>query len=279
VISCQARNSPIVESGDFVPGTKVPGREVSGQAVDRWSYWTVTHEDHVLCNPLSTAALDEALDAARVPEGGAVLDIACGKAELLVRLAERGRIRGVGVVLAPAFVRAARERVRARVPSADLRIVEDDGARFQADPASFDLVACLGASWIFGGHRGTLRSLSRWTRPGGCVLVAQPFWRREPDPAYLAATGLARTELATHEDDVAAGRESGLEPVLAREATLAEWDEYEGLQWRAAQRHAAANPADADARAILARARASWDAYVRWGRDTLGDGLYLFRKP
>ena len=43
--------------------------------------------------------------------------------------------------------------------------------------------------------------------------------------------------------------------------------------------HVRANPHDPDAQAMLERIRPWREAYLRWGRDTLGFGLYLFRLP
>ena len=48
------------------------------------------------------------------------------------------------------------------------------GADFAAPAASYDLAMCIGASWAFGGHRGTLLALSRWARPGGLVDRRSP---------------------------------------------------------------------------------------------------------
>ena len=44
-----------------------------------------------------------------------------------------------------------------------------------------------------------------------------------------------------------------------------------------AERYAAANPDDPDAAEIVRRQRAARDTYLRWGRDTLGWAVYLFR--
>ena len=55
-----------------------------------------------------------------------------------------------------------------------------------------------------------------------------------------------------------------------------DWDRYEALQWQAAERWAAAHAEDPDRQEVLRRQRADRDAYLRWGRDTLGWSLYLF---
>jgi 2-polyprenyl-3-methyl-5-hydroxy-6-metoxy-1,4-benzoquinol methylase len=58
--------------------------------MDPWKYYDVTHRHHDLMNPLSGEALEAALDRAALPPGARVLDVACGKGNLLVGLLERG---------------------------------------------------------------------------------------------------------------------------------------------------------------------------------------------
>ena len=245
--------------------------------MDTWKYFDITHRDHDIMNPVSSAALDQVIALLELPRGAKVLDIACGKAELLVRLAEKYGITGTGVDISPFCIRDARDRARRRVPEAALTFVEGDGAAVPFTPESFDLACCFGASWVFKGHRGTLRALAHWARPGGLVLVAEPFWKRPPDPAYLQAESMSATDYETHAGNVAAGVAEGLIPLFATTSTEADWDRYEGLQWRAAEKYALESPQDPDVPALLSRMRGSRDTYLRWGRETFGDGIYLFR--
>ena len=245
--------------------------------MDRWKFFDICHRDHVVCNPLSLAKLDELVMLLDLSPGARVLDIACGKAELLLRLAERYGVRGDGVDLSPYCVREAREKVRSRVPDADLIFHEQDGGTFEAPPGSYDLAMCIGASWTFGGHRGTLRALRRFVRDGGLVAVGEPYWRATPDPAYLAASGIEMGAFATHAGNVEIAVEEGLVPLYTLVSSEDDWDRYEALQWRAAERYAAAHPDDPDAEEIVRRQRDARDTYLRWGRDTLGWAVYLFR--
>jgi SAM-dependent methyltransferase len=246
--------------------------------VDTWKFYDITHRDHVLCNPLSLAKVDEMVDLLDLPAGGRILDIGCGKGELLVRTVERYAVSAVGVDLSPYVVRELRERVAARIPHAETELLEMDGAAYAGVPASFDLASCLGASWTFGGHTGTLRALAAWTRPGGQVLVGEPFWRCEPDPAYLASSGLSREQFGTHWENVRAAVDLGLTPIYALASDEDDFDRYEALQWRAADRYARAHPADPDLPELLERVAHGRGEYTRWGRSTLGWSLYLFRR-
>jgi SAM-dependent methyltransferase len=247
--------------------------------MDLWKYFGITHADHVVCNPTSPERIDEVVGLLDLAPGSRVWEAACGKGELLVRLAERYQVRGVGIDTSPYELRVARDRAAARVPVADLTFVEGDAAAHPADPASVDLAACLGASWIWGGHRGTLRALRAAARPGGLVLAGEPYWKRVPEPAYLAAAGVAADDFDTLHGNAAIGVEEGLTLVYVMPSTDADWDRYEMLQLRAAERYARDAPDDPDLPELLARVRADIDTYLRWGRDTLGWAIYLFRAP
>lgn len=251
--------------------------------MDTWRYYAITHADHVVLNPTSVARLDELIGWLDLPAGARVLDIGCGTAELLVRIAERAgpgvTMRAVGIDRSPQFVARARENAARRAPAADITLLEMDGADYEPEPGSFDLAACLGASWIFGGHRGTLQALSRAVRPGGQVLVGEPFWRAEPTDEYLAWASLSRGDFASHAGNVAIGEEERLVPLLALVSSAEDWDRYETLQWRAAARHAARHPDDPDVPDLLERVAHARHEYLAWGRETLGWALYLFGTP
>lgn len=246
--------------------------------MDRWKFYDICHRNHVVCNPISLAKLDELVTLVDLPPGARVLDIACGKAELTLRLVERYGAGGDGVDLSPFCVLDAQAQAQRRVPGSNLVFHEQDGAAFEAPPGAYELAICLGASWTFGGHRGTVQALQRFVRPGGLVLVGEPYWRKEPDPAYLATGGGFTAEsFATHAGNVAIGEALGLTPLYTIVSSDDDWDRYEGLQWRAAERYAAAHPDDPDRGEIVRRQRAARDRYLRWERDTLGWAVYLFR--
>lgn len=247
--------------------------------IETWKYFDITHSAHLICNPTSEAKLDELLNLLRLEPGSRVLEIATGKGEFIVRLAERYGVEGVALDLSPYCVRDAREKLQARAPEADITVLEMDGADYRPEqPASFDLAACIGASWIFDGHRGTLAALKEMVAPGGLILVGEPFWRQEPPEAYLEAEDMDRDSFGTHYQNVLAGEELGLTLVYTLVSSEDDWDRYEGLQWYAAQRYALAHPDDPDVDSLLQRVERGKRIYLKWGRETLGWALYLFRK-
>lgn len=247
--------------------------------MDMWKFYEITHREHVLCNPTSWGKLTHLVALLRLPESARVVDIACGKGEFLIRLAEAYGVRGIGIDLSPFFVADAQKQLEARVPDADITFQETNGADFRPDkPHSFALAACIGASWVFGGHAATLQALSTMIEPGGWVVVGEPYWRRDPPEDYLEASGVARDDFGTHFGNVEAGERQGLELVHTLVSNKDDWDRYEGLQWYSTAEYARSHPDDHDLPDLLERVAKQKAAYLRWGRDTLGWAIYLFTR-
>ena len=230
-------------------------------------------------NPVDDRKLEDLYGLLDLRPGAGVIDIGCGKGEMLIRLAEKFAIKGVGVDKSPYCIREANQRKRHRAPRAKLEFVEIDGARYRPkDGELSDLAMCIGASWIFGGYKNTLRDLSRMTRPLGLVMAGEPFWRKDPPQEYLDAAGLSRNSFSTHYDNAASGESQGLALVYTLVSNEDDWDRYEALHWYAANQYALSNPQDPDLEDLLARNSRERESYLRYGRETLGWAIYLFRK-
>lgn len=266
--------------------------------IDRRKLTAIGHADHVICNPVSPSKVDEVLDLMDLPPGARVLDAGCGKAEILMRLIEKrgGEVRGFGVDLNAAFLDEARRGAASRVPAGSLELVESDVAAYlrgeaagdrvgsggdrpgRTVPEPFDAALCTGSTHAFQGYRQTLRALARVVRPGGQVLIGEGYWRKDPEEGYLKAIGATRAEFTDHAGNVACAVEEGLVPLYSTVSSGDEWDRYEGLYLRAVERYVSTHPEDPDSSGLRDHIRRWRDAYLRWGRDTLGFGLYLFRK-
>src|SRR5436309_13768527 len=91
-------------------------------------------------NPLPAAKADEVIGVLELRPLARVLDLGCGKGELLRRIAALYRIEGVGVDSSPELLAEARTRA-----PPGLRFVEGDLTSFTAEKP-FDLAAAVGAS-------------------------------------------------------------------------------------------------------------------------------------
>ena len=247
--------------------------------MDMWKFYDITHRELVVCNPTSEEKLTHLVELLRLPTGAQVVDIACGKGEFLIRLAEAYGARGVGIDISPFFIAEAERRIEMRASGVGITFTQMNGADFKPDaPEDLDLASCIGASWVFGGHADTLEALNRMVKPGGWVIVGEPFWRREPSEDYLEASGVAKEDFGSHFSNAEAGERRGLNLVHAIVSSNDDWDMYEGLQWYATAEYARTHPDDPDLATVVERVEKAKETYLRWGRDTLGWAIYMFRR-
>jgi hypothetical protein len=80
----------------------------------------------------------------------------------------------------------------------------------------------------------------------------------------------------SHQETVEAGVALGLVPRFAITSTDEEWDAYEGLYAASVEAFAVEQPDDPELGEMLEQIRSWQEAYRKWGRDTLGFGLYVF---
>ncbi len=239
--------------------------------MERADWSRIAHTGIDLMNPLPVAKLDEVLELLALEPGARVIDLGCGKGELLRRLAARYEIRGMGVDHSAALLDEARRRAPAGVT-----FVVADLTAFSTG-ARFDLAAALGAS--VGGYRATLARLAGHVDPGGLVLLGEGYWRREPSDDYLAALEASRDELPDYPGLFAAAAEHGLEPRYAVTANTDDFDRYEWRWSMNGERYAAANPNEPGVDEFLAWIRNGRRRYIELGgREALGFGLFLFAR-
>jgi len=237
-------------------------------------YHAVAEHDHELQNPTSAAKIRQLGERLRLGPDSRVVDLACGQGGPALILAESFGCTIVGVERAPEFVAAARERIEAAGLGGRVEIVEGDAAAFPLDPEAWDAALCLGASFVWHGLEGTLEALVPAVRPGGNVVVGEPFWRTWPLPEGIDDLGYLPLR-----ETVARFESAGLALVSLIASSEDDWDTYESLRWRALEEWLAEHPGDPDAPKIRARHEASRDAYLRHERALLGWAIFVARKP
>lgn len=239
----------------------------------------VAHSLHTFWNPVSDEVMEELLWALDLKPGMRVLDLACGVGELTLRMAGRGAT-AVGVDISPGALERARSVHRETAPDMQVEFIEMDGKDYRPpEGVRFDVVALVGASWIWNGYKGTLAALHDLVRPGGLVLFGEPYWRVEDPPVeYLESEDLTHelfTDLAgLHE----AAKQAGFRVLYQVASSGQDWDRYEMLQALSVDRWAQAYPDHPDRAEVLEIQDRATRAYLKWGRDTLGFSQFLLRR-
>ncbi len=247
--------------------------------MDIWKYFDITHREHIFCNPMNNEKLNKLIELLRLNESSKALEIACGKAEFLIRLAEAYNIQGLGIDISPYCIIEAEKKLKKRCPNSKLKFVELNGAEYKHPEENyFDAAMCIGAEWIFNGFKNTLKYLMQNVKQNGIIIAGCPFWQNEPTEEYLQALEFQKSSYGTHYENTLIGKELGLELIYSAVSSKDDWDNYEGLNWYSAIKYINANPDDSDNQELHKRIVKSRDIYLKCGRETLGWAIYLFQK-
>jgi SAM-dependent methyltransferase len=244
--------------------------------VSIFRYSEISESNSRVLNPLSESKLDELGRICRLGSGQRHLDLACGKGEMLCRFALHHGVTGVGVDIYPPFVVAARARAADLGVEAAVTFREGDASELGDIGEAFDVVSCIGATWIGGGLPGTLRLMRGAASADAWFLVGEVFWAEDPPPAVRATQEATQTfaDLAGTLDRIEV---AGLELVEMVLASADDWDRYQASQWLAASDWLAAHPDDPEASDV----RRMTDEWRRWYladlRRCMGWGVFVLR--
>lgn len=130
-------------------------------------------------NPVTAVKLAALGSPLQLAPGTRALDLASGSGEMLCTWARDHRVTGTGVDISTTFTDQARARAVELGVSEQVEFVHGEASGYvAAEPV--DLVECVGATWIGNGVAGTADLLGRSLRPGGTMLIGEPYWRRTP---------------------------------------------------------------------------------------------------
>lgn len=231
-------------------------------------YYAVAERDHDIQNPTSPEKIRQLGDWLRLEPESRVLDIACGKCGPAIVLASSFGCRITGVERAPEFASAGRERVSAAGLSELIEVVESDGREFPIEPDAWDTALCLGATFVWDDLEGTMSALVPAVRPGGHVVVGEPYWRRSPPVGTDTMGYVSLSETASRVE------RHGVTLIGLISSSTDDWDRYESLHWRAVEDWLAENDDDE-----IRRTNEEHKRNYLARRDAFGWAMFLARKP
>ncbi|WP_329370873.1 class I SAM-dependent methyltransferase [Streptomyces sp. NBC_00669] len=239
----------------------------------------IAESGHRILNPITEEKLMLLGEVCRLEEGQRLLDLACGKGEMLTRWAERYGVGGVGVDLSEVFLTAARLRAAELGVAERVGFERGDAGAYQAEPGAFDVVSCIGATWIGDGVGGTIELLRRALRPGGLMLIGEPYLTEPAPEEAFEAMGFDPEEFTSLVGTLDRFEAAGMELVEMVLADGDSWDRYVAEQWFAISDWLRAVPADhqdaADMREFLAHGRRT---HLEYQRRYLGWGVFVLRE-
>lgn len=237
--------------------------------------FTISESAHRIHNPFMPEQLVTLGNALRMTSDTHVLDLGSGSGEMLCTWARDYGITGVGIDMSPLFSQQARQRAEVLGVSDRVNFIHNDATGYVADDKC-DVVACVGATWIGGGVAGTLAQLSKSLKPGGILLIGEPYWRQLPPTEAVAKEcgATAIEDFLTLPAFVASFGALGYDVVEMVLADQAGWDRYEAAKWLTMRRWLEANPDDDMATEVRTQLTLSPKRHVTYTREYLGWGVF-----
>jgi SAM-dependent methyltransferase len=198
-----------------------------------------------------------------------------GSGEMLCTWARDYGVIGTGVDLSRLFTEQTQLRAKELGVAAQVQFIHGDAAGYVADDKP-SVAACLGATWIAGGVAGTIDLLARSLRPGGIILIGEPYWRRLPPTEEVARGCLANSisDFFMLPELLASFGRLGYDVVEMVLANQDGWDRYEAAKWLTMRRWLEANPGDDLAKEVRAQLTSEPERYATYTREYLGWGVF-----
>lgn len=237
--------------------------------------FTISESAHRIHNPFTDEKLAVLGAALRLKAGDSILDLGSGSGEMLCTWARDHGITGTGIDKSRLFSAQARQRAAELGVEDKVTFIHGDAAG-HVSGRKVHLAACVGATWIGGGVAGTIALLSQSLRPGGMILVGEPYWLKLPP-----GDDVARNCLATATSDfrllpelLASFRALGHDVVEMVLADQDGWDRYEAAKWLTMRRWLDDNPDDPMAGDVRERLAREPERHAAYTREYLGWGVF-----
>ncbi|HEY6301365.1 MAG TPA: class I SAM-dependent methyltransferase [Candidatus Binatus sp.] len=214
-----------------------------------FEFFATIERYHTIQNPTSEEKLDLAIRYCGIRDGMRILDVGCGKGWLMRRIASQFDVQVTGLEIHRTFANEARRLVAAENLANRIEIVEGPALEFHPEPACFDVVMCIGASFALNGFESALDWMSQAAKRGGAIALGEVFAMGLPYPPEVSLGSRASTDYpdrtlwATVETMCAHGM-----PLRGLvEASTDDWHRYHSLHWQAGMDWALENPGNPDA--------------------------------
>ncbi len=230
-------------------------------------------------NPINESKLNEMISLLEIKAGDTIVDIGGGSGNVLLQMIQNSGTQGILVETDESLIEKCRKASGGMVETGQLKLIAEDAKTFvkELEPESIDCFVCIGASYIFDTYLNFMKAIMPYLKKGGFILIGEQFWIKEPSKDYLDILGGEESESRYHYENIEAPEKLGLTYLYSNIASQYDWNKFEGDYFLEVELKALDLP-ETERKEFLEQRRTFRRAQYRFGRSTMGFGLYLFAK-
>jgi SAM-dependent methyltransferase len=242
--------------------------------MDRFELYNISEDFMELINPLSPEKIIKVGKFLGLKEGDKVIDFGCGFGEVLVLWAEAFGIGGIGIDIREHACERAKKKIEERGLSERIEIVCCNGADYSFEKEAFDVAACIGASFIWGGFKQAIQGMKDAVPPDRKLVIGEPYWLKEPVPQEYVDK-IKEIEIHSEYGLIQIAREEGFDFEYMVRSSLDDWDTYEASNWYSLARWLEEHPDHPEKKEVIDWLHENQDEYLKYGREYCGFAVYI----
>jgi SAM-dependent methyltransferase len=210
-------------------------------------------------------------------KGKQVVDLGCGWAELLLRIAAtEPTAHGLGIDSDADAILRGRHNAQARGLADSVQLDVSDATNWHGKA---DVVLSIGASHAWGGSRQALEAAQARLAPGGLLLFGDGIWERPPTTEALTALDATADEFESIGGLVDLAIECGFRPLSVSVANTDEWDSFESRFCAGRERWLLEHPDAPNAAEVRAAVDDHRNGWLHGYRGVLGFAYLTLARP
>jgi len=209
--------------------------------------------------------------------GSRVLDLACGKGELLSQWVLQFNIKGTGVDNDPSMIHQAMQRADELKVWSELNFQEEDPVEFPQDYHQYDIVTCFRTPLLGTNleHTIDLMRTALKNEETGLLIIGETFWQEPPTDVVCDVLGVDRdvlSDMAGIASQLATSKATILNMMVT---TPQEWDAYYTQRWISVYQWLQDNQFDPNADTIRELNARQQQQYLQYERKYIGWGIFV----
>jgi len=230
---------------------------------------------HRLVNPISPEKVLEIGEVAGMSEGTSVIEFGSSRAEVLALWAKHLGIRGTGIEVRKDSNDHGIRRIEELGLADRVDLINEDGSQYSFEEGSYDMAAAIGSTFIWGGFASALDALKKAVKPGGYILIGEPYWIHDNVQPESVMGSHRDHEFHTERGLLDIVRNSGHTIKYLVRSSHDDWDCYQGNNWRSLIEWLSENPSHPERSEVIDFLLKMQDDYLSHGREHIGWAIYL----